>query len=98
MRIQDMAQNSFIQEAISCEAIKSWANAHHQNSLFSNGITPKLPRPFKSYVKNISLYKAYFLKLKFPLAKTFLSSSSAPSLSYSAHPFISLLDDMWQLN
>ena len=41
MQIQDMALNNFIQDAIDCEAKKSWANAHHHNFLSSDGITSK---------------------------------------------------------
>ena len=48
---------------------KSWADAHHQNCLSSNGITAKTS--FKSYVNNISLCQACFLKLKFPCLKIF---------------------------
>ena len=49
---------------------KSRADAHHQNYLSSNGIRQKLPKPsFKSYVNNISLCQACFLKLKFPCLK-----------------------------
>ena len=43
---QDMVQNSFIQDAINCEAIKSWTNVHHQNCFSSIGVTPKTTQTF----------------------------------------------------
>ena len=42
MRLQGMDQNSFFLDAIDREAIKTRADAHHQNCLSSDGITSKL--------------------------------------------------------
>ena len=63
------------------EAIKFRADAHPQNCLSVNNIALKLPRPsYKSYVNNISLFEACFLKLKFRLSENILSSSAVLAL------------------
>ena len=74
MLTQDMAQNSFIQNAINHEAIKVKPIPTIRTAFLELAPYQKLPRPsFKSYVNNnISLCEAYFLKLKFSLAKNFL--------------------------
>ena len=41
MRLQGMDLNSFFLDAINREAIKIWADSHHQNCLSNNGITLK---------------------------------------------------------
>ena len=51
MWLQSMDQNNFFMNAIDHEAIKSQADAYHENCLSTNGITPKTT--FKSYVNNI---------------------------------------------
>ena len=80
MLTQDMAQNSFIQDAINHEAIKVELTATITTAFLEMASYQKLLTPsFKSYVNNISLCEAYFLKLKFSLAKNFLSSLSTPS-------------------
>ena len=69
---------------------KSQADVHHQNCLLSNAIMLKLPRPsFKSYIYNISLCEACFLKLKYPLIENVLSSSSTLTLSLQHPPRLS---------
>ena len=63
-----MAQNSFIQNAIDCEAIKIRPT--------STIITAFLVMPSRQklcYVNNTSLCEVCFLKLKFPWAENFLS-------------------------
>ena len=72
MQIQDMAQNSFIQDAINHEAIKVELMPTITTAFLVMVSCQKLPRPsFTSYVNNISLCEACFLNLKFSLAEIF---------------------------
>ena len=76
--MQDMAQNSFVLDAIEREAIKAPADAHPQNSLPGKSIALKLLKPsLKTPGIILSYLKAYFCELKFSTLKIFLSSWSA---------------------
>ena len=70
MRLQGMDQNSFFVDAINCEAIKVKPMSTIKTAFLVMVLHQKLPRrSFKSYVNNISLCQADFLKLKFPWLK-----------------------------
>ena len=67
-----MAQSSFFLDAIDREAIKVGPTPTIKTAFLVMALRQKLPEPsFKSYVNNISLCQAYFLKLKFPWLKIF---------------------------
>ena len=60
--MQDVAQNSFVLDAIEREAIKAPANAHPQNSLPGKSIALKLLKPsLKTPGNYIELFKSLFL-------------------------------------
>ena len=66
-----MDQNSFL-DAIDREAIKVRPMPTIKTAFVVTALRQKLPKPsFKSYVNNISLCQACFLKLKFPWLKIF---------------------------
>ena len=70
MRLRGMDQNSFFVDAIDREAIKVRPTPTIKTAFLVMALRQKLPRPsFKSYVNNISLCQACFLKLKFPCLK-----------------------------
>ena len=72
MRLRSMDQNSFFVDAISPEAIKVGPTPTIKTAFLVMALHQKLPRPsFNSYVNNISLCQACFLKLKFPWLKIF---------------------------
>ena len=76
MQVQGMDWNSFFLDAIDHEAIKIGLMPAIRTAFLEMELSQKLPKPSsKSYV-----CEAYFLNLKFPLAKNFPSSPSAPSL------------------
>ena len=66
MRLQGMDQNSFVLDAINHEAIKVGPTPTIKTAFLVMALHQKLPRPsFKSYVNNISICEACFLKLTF---------------------------------
>ena len=70
MRLRGMDQNSFFLDAIHREAIKVGPMPTIKTAFLVMALHQKLPKPsFKSYVNNISLCQACFLKLKFPCLK-----------------------------
>ena len=57
---------------------KSRADANIKTAFLVMALHQKLPRPsFKSYINNISLCQAYFLKLKIPWLKIFFFRSQS---------------------
>ena len=67
-----MDLNSFFLDAIDREAIKVRMMPTIKSAFLVMALCQKLPRPsYKSYVNNISLCQACFLKLKFPWLKIF---------------------------
>ena len=72
MRLRGMDLNSFFMDAINREAMKVRPTPSIETAFLVMALRQKLPRlSFKSYVNNISLCQAYFLKLKFPCLKIF---------------------------
>ena len=72
MRLQGMDQNNFFLDAINHKAIKVRPTPTFKTAFLVMALCQKLSRPsFKSYVNNIWLCQACFLKLKFPWLKIF---------------------------
>ena len=88
MRLQGMDQNSFFLDAIDHEVIKVRPTPTIKTAFLVMALCQKLPRPsFKSYVDNMSLFQACFLKLKFPWLKIFQVFHLLHYKSCSARPF-----------
>ena len=72
MHLQGMDLNSFFLDAIDHEVIKVRPMPTIKTAFLAMALCQKLPRPsYKSYVNNISLCQACFLKSKFPWLKIF---------------------------
>ena len=70
MRLQGMDLNSFFLNTIKCGAIKVGMMPTIKTAFLVMALRQKLPGPsYKSYVDNILLPQACFLKLKFPWLK-----------------------------
>ena len=89
MQLRDMDQNSFFLDAINRKAIKVRPTPTIKTAFLVMALRQTLPKPsFKSYVNNISLCQACFLKLKFPCLKIFQVFRPLHYKDFSICPFI----------